>query len=79
MFRNTEKALQGLGFLIRNYEGYRLRLSYDDEANPSLGLYRVSRNLYGIEGFDFVRHIDTTDLLEQVAGLEDEGVIEDAE
>lgn len=69
MFKNTAKAQRGLSFLIGNYENYRLRFEYDEEANPYICLYRVTRNLYGVEQFSFVAHIDTTSIYEQCADI----------
>ena len=77
MFRNTQKACEGLRFLVSEYENYRLKLTYDEEDNPSISLYRVRhKNAYN-EAFTWLKHIDITSILEQCAEYaEFEGIAE---
>ena len=71
MFSATEKALAGLSFLIMEYNRYRLKLTYDEENNPSLSLYRVRHKNAANEAFVWVKHIDITNVLEQCADFEE--------
>lgn len=67
MFRDTKKASEGLRFVVSEYEDYRLKLSYDEENCPMICLYRVRHKNAHNEAFTWVKHIDITDVLEQVA------------